>query len=134
MLSPLKIASWNINSVRARLTIVEQFLLQEQPDILCLQETKVIDSDFPKAAFQRLGFQHIILCGQRMHHGVAILSRVPLVEESATIGRPMAKRGISASGFQTASGLKTSTYLPAVTLPTETRTPNLGKSSISSSV
>jgi exodeoxyribonuclease-3 len=81
MSSRLKIASWNINSVRARIEIIEQFLLQEQPDILCLQETKVVDCDFPKAIFQRLGYQHIILCGQRMHHGVAILSRVPLVEE-----------------------------------------------------
>jgi exodeoxyribonuclease-3 len=44
MPSTLKIASWNINSVRARLEIVEQFLREEQPDILCLQETKVIDA------------------------------------------------------------------------------------------
>jgi hypothetical protein len=49
----LKIASWNINSVRARLEIVEQFLREEQPDILCLQETKVVDGDFPKAMFHR---------------------------------------------------------------------------------
>ena len=81
MSSSLKVASWNINSVRARIEIVEQFLTQEQPDILCLQETKVIDCDFPRAMFLRLGYRHIILCGQRMHHGVAIISRVPLVEE-----------------------------------------------------
>jgi exodeoxyribonuclease-3 len=77
----LKIASWNINSVRARLEIVEKFLREEQPDILCLQETKVIDGDFPKAGFHALGYEHMILCGQRMHHGVAILSRLPMREE-----------------------------------------------------
>jgi exodeoxyribonuclease-3 len=77
----LKIASWNINSVRARLAIIEQFLVQEQPDILCLQETKVMDSAFPRALFEQLGYTHILLCGQRMHHGVAIISKLPLVEE-----------------------------------------------------
>jgi len=77
----LKIASWNINSVRARLPIVEKFLVEEQPDILCLQETKVIDGDFPSASFRQLGYTHQIFCGQKMHHGVAILSRLPLHEE-----------------------------------------------------
>jgi exodeoxyribonuclease-3 len=79
---PLKIASWNINSVRARLAIVEKFLRQERPDILCLQETKVTDDLFPAEGFHRLGYLHNILCGQRMHHGVAILSKLPLVEEA----------------------------------------------------
>jgi exodeoxyribonuclease-3 len=82
MSSSLKIASWNINSVRARIAIVEQFLRQESPDILCLQETKVVDDDFPQAMFRSLGYEHILLCGQRMHHGVAILSRLPVTEEA----------------------------------------------------
>jgi exodeoxyribonuclease-3 len=82
MLRRLKIASWNINSVRARLAIVEKFLTDEAPDILCLQETKVQDCDFPREGFHRLGYVHQILCGQRMHHGVAILSRMPLHEEA----------------------------------------------------
>ena len=77
----LKIASWNINSIRARLAIVERFLRDERPDILCLQETKVVDQDFPRAIFKQLGYTHQILCGQRMHHGVAILSRLPMREE-----------------------------------------------------
>ncbi|HEX8533263.1 MAG TPA: exodeoxyribonuclease III [Allosphingosinicella sp.] len=81
MPSTLKIASWNINSVRARLAIVEQFLKAEQPDILCLQETKVVDGDFPRAMFHRLGYRHIILCGQRMHHGVAIISKLRMRED-----------------------------------------------------
>jgi exodeoxyribonuclease-3 len=81
MPSTLKIASWNINSVRARIPIVEQFLREEAPDILCLQETKVCDADFPSGLFSGLGYGHQIVCGQRMHHGVAILSRVPMREE-----------------------------------------------------
>ena len=52
----VKIASWNINSVRFRIDIVEQFLRQESPDILCLQETKVVDGDFPEAPFRALGY------------------------------------------------------------------------------
>src|SRR3954452_3736064 len=82
MSSTLKIASWNINSVRARLSIVERFLVEEQPDILCLQETKVEDALFPGGPFHALGYVHHIICGQRMHHGVAILSRVPIREEA----------------------------------------------------
>ncbi|MCW3834914.1 exodeoxyribonuclease III [Sphingomonas canadensis] len=77
----MKIASWNINSVRFRIGIVEQFLREQAPDILCLQETKVIDPDFPHAPFEALGYRHNFINGQRMHHGVAILSKVPLVED-----------------------------------------------------
>jgi exodeoxyribonuclease-3 len=82
MSAKLSVASWNINSVRARIDIVEKFLKEEQPDILCLQETKVIDGDFPKGLFRRLGYKHMVLCGQRMHHGVAILSRIPIRQDS----------------------------------------------------
>jgi exodeoxyribonuclease-3 len=81
MSSSLKIASWNINSVRARIQIVEQFLKQESPDILCLQETKVRDEEFPGGLFRQLGYTHQIICGQQMHHGVAILSRLPIQED-----------------------------------------------------
>ncbi len=81
MSQTLKIASWNINSVRARAEIVEKLLVDEAPDILCLQETKVCDDDFPQAMFRKLGYKHLVICGQRMHHGVAIISRVPIVEE-----------------------------------------------------
>ena len=77
----MKIVSWNINSVRFRLDIVGRFLREVQPDILCLQETKVIDGDFPAAAFVEAGYAHVLLHGQRMHHGVATVSRVPLVED-----------------------------------------------------
>jgi len=81
-MSRLKIASWNINSVRARIDIVARFLAEEQPDILCLQETKVVNDIFPTGPFAQLGYKDHLLNGQRMHHGVAILSRVPLRDDA----------------------------------------------------
>jgi exodeoxyribonuclease III len=78
----LKIASWNINSVRARAAIVDRFLTEEAPDILCLQETKAADPVFPYALFRDMGYPHILTHGQPMHHGVAIISRIPLTEET----------------------------------------------------
>ena len=81
MPKPFKIASWNINSVRARIDIVERFLVEAGPDVLCLQETKAENSCFPADAFRKMGYDHIILNGQKMHHGVAIISRVPVAED-----------------------------------------------------
>ncbi|HVH37680.1 MAG TPA: exodeoxyribonuclease III [Sphingomicrobium sp.] len=75
-----KIASWNINSVRARTEIVERLIREEKPDVLCLQETKANDDVFPAQWFARQGYTHQQLNGQKMHHGVAILSRVALEE------------------------------------------------------
>lgn len=81
MSDTLKIASWNINSVRFRLEIVERFLREEAPDILCLQETKTVDETFPAGPFRQLGYNHQVLHGQPMHHGVAIISRIPIRED-----------------------------------------------------
>ena len=78
MSKTIKIASWNVNSVRARLGIVERLLHEEQPDVLCLQETKVTDDIFPADLFRGQGYVHRVLKGQKMHHGVAILSRLEL--------------------------------------------------------
>lgn len=77
----MKIASWNINSVRFRMDIVARFLKEMAPDILCLQETKAENAQFPMDALKGLGYPHIVINGQKMHHGVAILSKVPLVED-----------------------------------------------------
>jgi exodeoxyribonuclease-3 len=74
----LSIASLNINSVRARPHLVERLLAGRRIDILCLQETKCADGDFPRGLFERLGLPNLHLNGQRMHHGVAIASRMPL--------------------------------------------------------
>jgi exodeoxyribonuclease III len=74
----LTIASWNINSVRFRLPIVEKFLKEYAPDVLCLQETKATNDVFPEGPLRQLGYNHIVLNGQPMHHGVAIVARVPI--------------------------------------------------------
>ena len=63
MAQTLSICSWNINSVRARIDIVEQLLRQEAPDILCLQETKVVNETFPTDMFRRMGYVHQVLNG-----------------------------------------------------------------------
>jgi exodeoxyribonuclease-3 len=112
MTAPLKIVSWNINSVRFRIEIVEKFLREMAPDVLCLQETKVIDQDFPKAAFRALGYRHIVLHGQKMHHGVAILSRVPLVEDDRLDWQ--ANREARHVGVRLANGMRIeNVYVPA---------------------
>lgn len=74
----LTIATWNINSVRLRMPIVERFLETLQPDILCLQETKCPDELFPFEPFHRLGYAHVEISGQKGYHGVATISRRPL--------------------------------------------------------
>ena len=79
----MRIASWNVNSVRTRLEQVQAWLEQQQPEVLCLQETKVADELFPHAAFEALGYTTAI-SGQKAYNGVAILSRLPL--EDVQIG------------------------------------------------
>jgi exodeoxyribonuclease-3 len=79
----MRIATWNVNSVRTRLEQVLAWLGQEQPDVLCLQETKVVDELFPRNAFESLGYQ-LAISGQKAYNGVAILSRLPL--EDVSIG------------------------------------------------
>ena len=77
----LSITTWNINSVRLRMPIVADFLNRYQPDILCLQEIKCLDEQFPFEAVRALGYEHIILHGQKGYHGVAIVSKIPLSED-----------------------------------------------------
>ncbi len=73
----MRIATWNVNSVRTRLDQVVAWLAAEQPEVLCLQETKVEDGRFPTDAFEPLGYRAAI-SGQKAYNGVAILSRLPL--------------------------------------------------------
>jgi exodeoxyribonuclease-3 len=73
-----RFATWNINSVRLRLPLVEQFVAAYRPDILCLQEIKCVDELFPLEPLQALGFPYIRVNGQAGYHGVATLSRFPL--------------------------------------------------------
>ena len=78
----VKIATWNINSVRLRADQVERFLREHSPDVLCLQEIKTIEQSFPHAVFDDLGYTHRAVHGQKGYHGVATISRVPMREFS----------------------------------------------------
>ena len=71
------IASWNVNSVRTRLDHVLAWLQSHQPDLLCLQETKVDDLLFPQTAFESIGYR-VSFHGQKSYNGVALISRTPL--------------------------------------------------------
>ena len=73
----MRIATWNVNSVRTRLDQVCAWLQQVQPEVLCLQETKVADELFPREAFEQLGYA-VAISGQKAYNGVAIASRLPL--------------------------------------------------------
>jgi len=73
----MKIASFNVNSLRARLPIVLQWLAESQTDVLCVQETKVQDADFPTEPFDAIGY-HYAFKGQKSYNGVAILSKHPI--------------------------------------------------------
>jgi len=79
----MKIATWNINSVRHRIALVTRFLRDQQPDVLALQETKVINELFPGEAIGKLGYVHQAIHGQKAYHGVAILSRLPFRKTAA---------------------------------------------------
>lgn len=74
----LRIASWNINSVRIRLPLLARLVKELAPDILCLQETKVEDNSFPEKDIRALGFPHLYISGQKSYNGVAIASKQPL--------------------------------------------------------
>jgi exodeoxyribonuclease III len=76
----ITIATWNINSVRLRIEQVERFLTEQAPDVLCLQEIKCAEHLFPREAFERLGYTHIAVAGQKGYHGVATVSRIPFTE------------------------------------------------------
>ncbi len=77
MLPAMRIATWNVNSVRARLPRVLDWLENQAPDVVCLQETKCEDDKFPREPIEDLGY-NVELFGQKTYNGVAILSKRPM--------------------------------------------------------
>jgi exodeoxyribonuclease-3 len=73
----MKVASFNVNSLRARLPVVMAWLGEHEPDVLCVQETKVQDVDFPGGEFERIGYRYAFK-GQKSYNGVAIFSKAEL--------------------------------------------------------
>ncbi len=79
------VATWNVNSIRARLEHVLRYLDQRQPDVLCLQELKVQDPDFPREPFEERGL-HLAVAGQKAYNGVAVVATQPV--EDVRVGLP----------------------------------------------
>ena len=74
----LRVATWNINSVRLRADQVARFVAERAPDVICLQEIKCRTGEFPEQAFRDMGLPHLKVMGQKGWHGVAIASRHPI--------------------------------------------------------
>src|SRR5262245_50129624 len=81
----MRIATWNVNSVKQRIHNLTAWLAQRQPDLVCMQETKCIDDAFPRLEFEALGY-NVAVHGQKTFNGVAILSKFPF--EEVTRGLP----------------------------------------------
>jgi exodeoxyribonuclease-3 len=75
----VRIATWNVNSLRVRLSHLLDWLAEAQPDVACLQETKTEDANFPVAELRSAGYESVY-CGQKSYNGVAILARSPITE------------------------------------------------------
>tara|TARA_B100000700_G_scaffold192280_1_gene211791 strand:+ start:640 stop:1467 length:828 start_codon:yes stop_codon:yes gene_type:complete len=73
----LLIATWNVNSIRSRIDLVKEWLIANEVDILCLQETKTEDQFFPVEVFSKLGYE-VSISGQKSYNGVAIISKFPI--------------------------------------------------------
>ncbi|MGE5784033.1 MAG: exodeoxyribonuclease III, partial [Myxococcales bacterium] len=107
----MKIASWNVNSIRARLAPLTRWLDTQRPDILLLQETKVTDDDFPRDDLLRRGYS-VVIAGQKSSNGVAILSQHPIrdVEVGFPEDGPEAEKRLITA---TIAGLRVmSAYIP----------------------
>ena len=77
----MKIATFNVNSLRSRMPIVLKWLADNKPDVLCTQETKVQDVDFPAASFEKSGYEFIFK-GQKKYNGVALFSKSKISDYS----------------------------------------------------
>jgi exodeoxyribonuclease-3 len=107
----MRIATWNINSVRLRMDLVSRFVTETKPDILCLQEIKCRDGEFPLSAFANAGLKYVSVVGQKGWHGVAIASKKPLERLPAP---PICPRDEARSVAVRVAGIEIHTlYVPA---------------------
>ena len=88
-----KLATWNVNSIRIRMELLKKFTAQEDPDVVCIQEVKAKEEDFPFEEVRALGYPHIALYGMAGYNGVCILSKTPLkdVEQKNWVGKTDAR-------------------------------------------
>ena len=100
----MKIATWNVNSVNARLETVLQWFREAAPDVACLQEIKCVDEKFPAAPFEALGY-NVAVHGQKTYNGVALLSKTPLED---------VRKGLPGSDSHADGALDHARYIEAV--------------------
>jgi exodeoxyribonuclease-3 len=98
----MRLATWNVNSLRARLPRVEEWLAYAQPDVLCMQETKVADAAFPTMPFAALGYE-VAHDGEGQWNGVAILSRIGLSDVVPGFGDESRMVSATCGGLRVAS-------------------------------
>ena len=111
----MKIVTWNINGVKARLETAVAWLRQDNPDVVCFQEIKSVDEGFPRAAFEDLGY-HVVTHGQKGFNGVALLSKQPL--EDVVRGLPGDETDLHARYIEaTVSGGTESVRVASLYLP-----------------
>ena len=110
----MKIATWNVNSVNARLETVVDWFSSAQPDVACLQEIKCVDEKFPREPFERIGYNLEIL-GQKSYNGVALLSKTPL--EDVRRGLPGGDADEHARYLEAVTGGDTPVRVASIYLP-----------------
>ncbi|MDG2523079.1 exodeoxyribonuclease III [Caulobacter segnis] len=110
----MRIATWNVNSVNARLENIVAWFDQAQPDVAVLQEIKCVDEKFPTEAFERLGY-NVAVHGQKTYNGVAMLSKTPL--EDVTRGLPGDDADDHARFIEAVTGGATSVRVVGIYLP-----------------
>ncbi|MDP1630143.1 MAG: exodeoxyribonuclease III [Caulobacter sp.] len=107
----LRLATWNINSVRPRGALIGRMVDEIAPDVLCLQEIKCQTGEFPQDMFEALGFNHFRIAGQKGWHGVAIASRLP-IEDAPPLD--VCREGHARSVGATVAGIEIQNfYIPA---------------------
>lgn len=107
----LRVCTWNVNSVRLRIDQIARFVAEQAPDILCMQEIKCQEAEFPREAFEAMGLPHLAIAGQKGWHGVATASRLPL--EAAESWTPC-REGHARAVAVTVEGIEIQNfYIPA---------------------
>jgi exodeoxyribonuclease III len=107
----MKVATFNVNSIRQRLPIVIEWLAEHEPDLLALQETKCPDDKFPLAEFEEIGY-HVAIHGQKSLNGVALVSRQPLLNVSTGLCDPLFPEDCRVIMGQLGDVMIINTYVP----------------------
>jgi exodeoxyribonuclease-3 len=110
------IATFNVNSVRARMPLIARWLEKRAPDVLCLQETKTRNDDFPEAEFKAAGY-NAVYCGEKSYNGVAVVSRTPAEDVRCGFDREGADEGPRLITVRVNGIAIVNTYVPQGTDP-----------------